>query len=656
MMNFNRTTEGELIVIGNGMVGAKLCEELVVRRVHKRMRITVFGKEPRVAYNRIKLSTYITHRSDKQLELLPASWYRRNGIELFLSDPVEKVSVKDRCVVSQSGRRIWFDQLVFATGSYPFVPPIQGTDQPGVFVYRTIDDLEEILGYCYYRKSAIILGGGLLGLEAAEAVQNLGMEVHVVELAASLMPQQLTPRAGEVLKSHIDRQDIQVHLHKMALTIESKAGKKIIHFKDGSRLEADAVIISTGIRPNSRLAEESGITCGPSGGIIVNDELETNVKDVYAIGECALHRGQVYGLVGPGYRMAKLLAERLDSGRVTAFEKADMSTRLKMLGVNVVNIGEHLQPGTITEYNGDGEYRYLVTDQHRLVGALGVGGWPEAGRIQSSFDRGVNLSESQLRQFEETGYVWPQDEKVGVEAWSDDTYVCNCLQIPKGTICRSIAQGSSDLDDLVKETKAASVCGSCRPLLAQLLGTPVGQMVQKGWKPLLAVSLVALAVAGIQMMTPGVTMTDTVESVQYKIETLWRNAFYKQLTGYSLLGISLIGLVLSLRKRWAWFSFGNFRHWRVVHAVFGLTSLFILFAHTGFHFGHNLNFYLMFVFVMLNLIGAAAGMIAALETRGIGRWGDYARRYRPALTYLHIIFFWPLPVLILFHVLSVYYY
>lgn len=656
MMNFVKNKGEELIIVGNGMVGAKFCEELVARKMHKRMRVTVFGKESRVAYNRVKLSTYMSHRDDKQLELNPVTWYRRHGIELFLSDPVAEIQVNDGCVVSKSGRRIWYDHLVLATGSYPFVPPIQGTEQSGVFVYRTIDDLEAILGYCYYRKSAIVIGGGLLGLEAAEAVQNLGMEVHVVELAASLMPQQLTPRAGGALRRQLDNQGIHIHLHKISERIVSRAGKKIVYFRSGESLSADTVIISTGIRPNSSLAESSGIACGPSGGIVVNDRMETNCKNIYAIGECALHRGQIYGLVGPGYRMAKLLADRLDSGNIELFEKADMSTRLKMLGVNVINMGEHLQPGTITEYENDSEYRYLVTDQNRLIGALGVGAWDESGRLQSSFDQGLSLSEAQLKQFHETGYVWPQDEKVGVETWSDDTYVCNCLQIPKGEICQSIARGTAELEDLVKETKAATVCGSCRPLLAQLLGTPMGELIQKGWKPLLIVSLVALIAGVIQVLMPGVSMSDSVESQRYQWESLWRNKFYKQLTGYILLGISAVGLLLSLRKRWNWFSFGNFRYWRVFHGLFGMVSLIVLFAHTGFHFGHNLNFVLMFVFVVLNLIGAIAGMVAALESRGKGKWSEYARKFRPVLTYMHIVFFWPLPVLIAFHIMSVYFY
>ncbi|MGE0267052.1 MAG: FAD-dependent oxidoreductase [Candidatus Omnitrophota bacterium] len=654
--NPNHKPVSEIIIIGNGMVGAKLCEEMVALKLNRRYRITVFAKEPRVAYNRIKLSSYMTLRDSKPLEILPLSWYRRHGIDLLLADPVVQIHKKDKCVVSKNGRRLYYDYLVFATGSYPFVPPIEGTDLPGVFVYRTIDDLEAICRFCYHRKNVAILGGGLLGLEAAEAMMNLGLDVHVVELAAFLMPQQLTPQASEVLQKHILAQKINVHLCRQALKITHTFGKKVIHFKDGSILETDAVIISTGIRPCTQLAKDSGIECGPVGGIMINNALESSEKNIYAIGECALHRGQIYGLAAPGYKMAKMLANRFATGEDAVFEKADMSTRLKMLGVNVVTIGEHLQPVTTIDFKTEDFYRQIAIDDDRLIGALGVGNWPESGKIQTCVEKGSKIPLSKLNQFKTSGALWPNEEKTGPAAWNDDAYICNCLQISKGTVCRTIEQGSADLDDLVRQTKASSVCGSCRPLLAQLLGTPVGQFLQKGWKPLLIISILALVLACVNIFYPPFTMADSVESFRFKIDALWRNKFFKQVSGFSLLGLSLIGLLLSLRKRFPGFSFGHIRSWRIVHALFGVTSLIVLFAHTGFHFGRNLNYWLMLVFVVLNLLGAVAGIVAAIESKGQGFWVDKARKLRPVLTTLHIVLFWPLPVLLTFHILSVYFY
>ncbi|MEM7144433.1 MAG: FAD-dependent oxidoreductase [Verrucomicrobiota bacterium] len=647
-----------LLVVGNGMVGSKLCERLVSEGASKQFDLSVIGEEPRPAYDRVRLSSYVGHRDGERLELLPREWYEAEGIGLITGACVSAVDTEARRVLIEGAEPRSFDRLVFATGSYPFVPPIEGVDLPGVFVYRTIEDLDRIMSFSRGRKRAVVIGGGLLGLEAAQAVQALGLEeVHVVELASFLMPQQLNEPASHILESEVIRQGIELHLEQQTEAIlDAGGGALALQFGDGSLLEADLVIISAGIRPRSAMAEASGVVCGPRGGIVVDDQLETNVSGVYAVGECALHRDRIYGLVAPGYAMAEVLARRLCGDRSAVFEGATLSTRLKMLGVNVVVMGEYLQPNRSLEYEDGAHYRMLVLDSRdRLVGAMGVGKWEESGRLQEAINSRRRVRRKQQVAFIRDGDVWG-DVSGDVASWPEPALVCNCMQVSKGALCSLVRDGVADVDRLARETGASTVCGSCRPLLEELAGDPVTSSSGRrmGW--LLGASCAGLGLALAAVLYPGVPVADSVETWWHKVGALWRNGVFKQVSGFSLMGVSVVGLLFSLRKRFSWFSFGHFAKWRLFHAAFGVTSLVALFVHTGFHFGSNLNFWLMFVFVMLNILGAVAGIVSALENRGVTRLAVVARRSRPYVSYAHLVLFWPFPILLIFHIASVYLY
>src|SRR5690606_20189046 len=265
--------------------------------------VVTFSEEPVPAYDRVHLSEYFSGKDGSALCLADASWYAERKIELFLGERAVKVDRERRLVISSTGREVPYDRVVLATGSTPFVPPIPGSRRPGVFVYRTLDDLEQILAYAQGAKNAVVIGGGLLGLEAAKAALDLGLTTHVVEFASRLMPRQLDEAGARLLTQKIEALGIQVHLNKVTtcFTGEGESGPVTgLDFTDGESLPADLVIISAGIRPRDDVAAASGIAVGPRGGVLVDDTLTTSDPDVYAIGECALHRGMIYGLVGPG--------------------------------------------------------------------------------------------------------------------------------------------------------------------------------------------------------------------------------------------------------------------------------------------------------------------------------------------------------------------
>lgn len=649
-----------IVVIGNGMVGHRLCSELVERKALKKNRVIVFGEENRPAYDRVNLTKWFDKCDDEYLELAPRDWYARHGIETHLGDPVVDIDRERRIVRSAAGREVSYDRLVFATGSAPFVPPIPGITLKGVFVYRTIDDLRSIAEYREGRRVAAVIGGGLLGLEAAKALKDMGMTTHVIELARWLMPQQLSEPCAAVLTDHIGKLGVHIHAGRRTQRVLADGDRRVLEFEGGDRLTVDMVVISAGIRARDELARLAGIKCDTGvAGIMVDDRMVTSDPNVFAVGECAVHRGRTYGLVAPGLAMADTLADNLTRRRPRAtFERADLSTRLKLMGVDVAVFGAYRGDGEKLVWSGDGARRELVIRDRRIVGAVVVGQWDEIGQLRVAIDRGTRFKSKLLLQFEGTGSLWPGDIALSPTQWPESTVVCNCMQVTVGQLRGQVVGGCRTVEQLATCTRASTMCGSCGPLLAEFVGADVKTTAGRGWKPLLVASIVAafiVLLASMWAISP-IPFADSVQSTWHQIDVIWRDGFWKQVSGFSLLGVAVIGLSLSLRKRIKWLKLGKFGWWRVVHAVLGVITLLILIAHTGFRMGANLNFALMAIFLGLSLAGAAAGVITALEANGGGRMAVMARRWRPVLTWAHILLFWPLPVLLGFHIAAAYYF
>ncbi|BCX47125.1 nitrite reductase [Haloferula helveola] len=634
----------------------RFCEEAVALRLNRKFRITVIGGEPRPAYDRVRLSRYVKGRDEASLTIRDSEWYSAQDIELKLGDPVSKLDRSRGCVVTESGVEVAYDELVLATGSAAFVPPLEGVGLQKVFVYRTIDDLEAIMSAAGEASKAVVIGGGLLGLEAAQALETLGLKVAIVERAAFPMPRQLNAKAGALVTGKLESLGLGFHGSFAGQAIRRTAEGLELVPEDGAALTCDLIVISAGIAPNSELAAAAELECGVRGGVVVDHQLATSDPKVHAIGECALHEGQIYGLAAPAVSMAHHVARKLAGKRPPDFERPDLSTRLKMLGIDVVTIGDPLDRGETVEFEGDGIYRAITLDPRRVpVGALGIGEWPESSQIHGWYREGRALRDKEVARFAAEGVIDAGAASASVLAWPGERMVCNCMSVTKDGLCRAIACGAASPEKLAEATGASTVCGSCAPLLAELCGSPAAP--GRAMSPLLLIAIALLAlVAAVLVPVAEVPVATSVESFNYALDRFWSDALPKQITGYSLLGVSLLGLLISLRKRLPRFRFGAFAKWRVFHAAFGLVALGALFAHTGFRFGDNLNACLMAVFVGLNLLGAVAGVAAGLETRGGPRAASLARRLRPGLTVAHYVFFWPLPVLVAFHIAAAYIY
>jgi nitrite reductase (NADH) large subunit len=373
---------------------------------------------------------------------------------------------------------------------------------------------------------------------------------------------------------------------------------------------------------------------------------------IYAIGECATHRGVTYGLAAPGNKMADTLATIL-SGRRAKFLGADQSTWLKLAGIDVATLGDFQEEEETINFREPATYRRLVLKNGRLIGALSVGEWPEQNRMLEAIEQHRRLSRWERRRFERHGRVWPSRAEIPVADWPANSIICNCVGVRRGRLSEACADGCRTVEQLASATGASTVCGSCKPLLAQMVGAPAGSTKQPGSRLLLIASAVALLLAAVTAVVRPLPLPASVQSGQI-LRILLHDSFAKQVTGFTLLGLALISLGLTLRKRIKRLArWGDVGWWKAFHASLGMLTLVVLVSHTGFRLGQNLNFVLMTNFLAISLVGALAGGVTALERR---LSGPAARRLRSVWTGAHVALTWPLPVLIAFHILAAYYF
>jgi nitrite reductase (NADH) large subunit len=461
-----------LIVVGNGMVGHHLVEQLVERGALGRYRVHVFGEERQRAYDRVHLSEYFGGRDAESLAMCEPDFYTRHGIQMHLDEQVLEIDRHNRQIVTSHGRYA-YDRLVLATGSYPFVPPIPGAEGNSRLVYRTLDDLDAIRAAAAGARRGVVVGGGLLGLEAANALKSLGLEAHVVEFAPRLMPVQLDEEGGAALKARIEALGVGVHLSRATQEIISGEGYAYrMLFSDGEFLETDLIVFSAGIRPQDALGRDCALEIAPRGGVVVDEQCRSSDADIFAIGECASWNGSVFGLVAPGYSMARTVAAQLVGEQGSAFTGADMSTKLKLLGVDVGSIGDAhaATPGAksyrfIDETNAS--YRRLVIsgDGKRVLGAVLIGD-------NSYYDTLLQYAQNGIRlPADPSSLILPLSDgapTLGADALPDSATICSCHNVTKGAVCCQIDAGVTDLGELKAATKAGTGCGGCVGLLKQV--------------------------------------------------------------------------------------------------------------------------------------------------------------------------------------------
>ena len=470
--------KSRLLVIGNGMAGARTVEEILLRGGADQFDITMFGDEPYGNYNRILLSNVLngSQRAD-EIFLNPLSWYTENDVTLYAGVRVKSIDRAAKTVLTTNGETYPYDKLIIATGSRPFVPPMEGVNEengglkPGVFVFRTIEDCNKIAGHAVKSRRAAVIGGGLLGLEAAKGLLNYGAEVHVIHLANHLMENQLDSTAGLILRSTMERMGVKVHLGKSTAAVLGEGHVTGLRFKDGETLDCDMVVVSAGIRPNAEIGKEAGLTTERA--IVVDDQMRSvDDPDIYVVGECAQHRGKVYGLVAPLWEQGITLADHLTKRKETAiYHGSKIATKLKVMGVELASMGitepqEADDEVVVFSEPKRGIYKKMIIRGDTLVGATLLGDISKASYLMQAFDRGTPLPDERASLLFDLGTATVAGTMLEMP---NETQICNCNGVSKGAIKDCVLGGKKSLKAVMDATRAGTGCGSCKSLVKEVV-------------------------------------------------------------------------------------------------------------------------------------------------------------------------------------------
>lgn len=644
-----------VIVIGTGPVGIRVAQEIL--KLNPGGALTLFGDEPWTPYNRVQLSALLAGEMSwgaLQNQLLTDSV---NRVLQHHNCAVVSIDRERREVIDREGRVHPYRTLILAVGSRPHIPSIPGISQDGVFRFRDMSDMQALAARNARSRRAVVLGGGLLGLEAARGLSRAGTEVTVIEHAPRIMAAQLDDAASALLQEHIETLGIRVILGDSVVKVLGNGRVSGIRLRLSGTLECDTLVVTTGIRPNIDLARSCGLRVNR--GIVIDDVCATSDPAIFAVGECAEHRGELYGLVGPGLEQAAVLAHHLN-GQSARYAGSLTATRLKVVKHAVFSMGiiaESDDPAwlrsRIYRDSVSGVYRKLVLRRCRIVGAIALGDWDELPRVQESVLSGRVLLPWQLWRFTRQGCLWPESAQQGVRDWPASAIVCNCTGVTRGELSAAIGQGNSSVEQLMNCTGASSVCGSCRPLLSELTGSQAVPADTTGLRAIAITALLALPILLAMSIPADFLRTDSAQTLLYQISTLWRDGFWKQVTGFTLLGLGFFGLAMSVRKRMRNQKWGRYGTWRFLHVLLGALALITLLLHTGLEFGTGLNGWLLTDYLALALAGIVAALATTYAAPGVSR---SARQMQRWANRAHLFIGWPLPALLGFHVLSVYYF
>lgn len=644
----------KIVVIGAGPVGLRFSQELLRRQPFTHL--LLIGEEQHLPYNRIQLSSLLAGeiRYEEILSPLPdvkqcPNFCHRHG-------RIEHIDPESKSITDNRGETYSYDILVLATGSRPHIPHIPGTEQNGVYTFRSIKDAEQLYGRVARSRNLVVIGGGLLGLEAARALRRANTKVTVIQQGPRLMNRQLDEVAAGYLQKRLDEIGIAVITDSGVRQILGEGRVTGVVTRDGDRIECDTVLICAGIKPAVELARTARLKI--SNGVLVDDQLKTSDDNIYAVGECCEHRGRTYGLVNPGFEQAAIAADVISQGGARYIGSLEIS-QLKVLGKTVCSMGQvtelvqrPFQRQWIYHQAKSGIYRKLITYKGRLIGAVGYGEWPEIRRVQEAFQNQRRLMPWQYIRFLATGTLWGEGDMEQVRSWPASTIICQCNSITQDTLVKACEKGANTLESLCRTTGAGTVCGSCRPLLQNILGNDSILEKIKGSAALSLFGGIALIAPLILAFTPALEVGSSVLQ-SAPLQHIWNDKFWKQVTGFSMLGLILVALLVSLRKRAGWRWLGEFSAWRVVHVALGTVCFAVLSLHTGFNFGSNLNQWLMINFITLLALGGFASTALAANHR---MRPSLARKSQKTFFWLHILLAWPLPILLGMHILTVYYF
>lgn len=648
-----------IVVIGAGPVGINFCQKLVEQSGKQ---IILYADENYLPYNRVKLSLYLAgeiSHDELYFDLSKDPVFNSGQITLQLGKQITSVNLEEKFVLDEAGIQQPFSKLVFATGAKSFVPPVKNLDVRGVYTFRDLRDADHLLARLGSTHHTVVVGGGLLGLEIAKGLSRHGTRVTVVDVNAWVLFRQLNETASKKVETFFAKQGVEIKTNLLIKEIVSdEAGRLQGFYSAGSEtlFECDTLVFATGTKPEISLARECGLAHAT--GIIVNETLLTSNSDVYAIGDCAEYKNEIHGIVSPGYDQASVAVNHL-LGKAGEYHGSDFTTVLKVAGIEVFCAGsedELQRAGTKTfEYEDEaGNYRCIITDNNRIVYVISIGQWDEANRLAEAVTSQRRYSSLRFFKFKFSGRFYPENES-SVAYWPENAIVCNCMSVTRGQLSQAILEGHHSLQELQKNTHASTVCGSCQPKILSLLEEETGGQVAKQahpfFKGLMVFGVLAFFFSLLMVLLPEIPASNTLLSGAY--DQLWLDGFNKQVTGFTLLGLSLLAMGLSIFKRYIAKLKSLFSPMRFAHTLIGLLAVAVLLLHTGNLSGEGLNQWLLIDFLAVLIIGGLMSLWLGMEHKTVT---SVASKFRTLFGWGHLLAVWALPVLLTFHIISVYYF
>ncbi len=641
-----------MVIVGAGPVGVRALRE--VRRSRPEQPVVLFGDERHDPYNRVQLSGLLSgehklHELALAADLLAAE----DPLTEFRRCRVTAIDPAGHTVTDARGQTLSYSKLVLATGSRPFVPSTPGLTLPGVYTFRDMADAEKLAARRVQSKHTVVLGAGLLGIEAAHGMRRHHTRVTLVDHNPHPMFRQLDPAAGALLAEQIEAAGIELQLGTSVRMVVGTGKVEGVVLRDGTEIPCDTVIVATGIRPRVDLAVDSGLAYGR--GITVDAHMRTSDPDIFAVGECCELAGEVFGLVAPGLEQAGIAARNLlRDNQGSSYQNRQLATSLKVAGLPVFSMGvadPPLSMQTLTWREGK-LYRRLSLVAGHIVSINAIGDWPQLSALRELARKRKWISPWQLWRFRKTGDLLADEAGNDVAQWPASAIVCSCNAVSAGDLRAAVCAGATSAGALTSRTLAGSGCGSCKPLLQQLLGSSAPVEAGKGWRVLGALGVPALALALVALLF-SLPYPDTVQ-LHWDWSQLWRNDLFKQVSGFTILGLSAVSVIFSLRKRLSWLrKLGDFAWWRIAHVLLTALALVALALHTGFRMGSQLNFALCLTFVALLVAGGVLAAGIAFEHR---LQPARARQLRSVGLWSHVLLSWPLPALLTAHILKTYYF
>ena len=641
--------QAPIIIIGNGPVGVRAAELILEKTRHAN--VVLFGEESCQAYNRVQLSVYLAGGIPKS-QLSNRIDADQNGrLTEYVGHKVTRIDCQNKFIETESGQHFDYSKLILALGSSPRIPKISNIELQGVYQFRTLQDADRLLALKDQCRHIFVVGSGPLGLETAVALKQPTNQVKL-QVREKLLSHDIGAGAQLVLSDYLKATGISLVSKNPIVKLIGRVKIEAAELKDGTRVPCESLILCSGITPNVELATGAGLVTRQ--GIVVDKHGLTNDNNIYAIGECSEFEGMTHGIVAPGLAQAHNCVNHIIGEKQRKPIHVD-HIQVKFGDYATAHFGRLLgQDLKAYEYTNrlKGTYRKLIVDEHKVVGAVLVGNWDEQNKIKQAVDSQLTVTDKQLAKFVDSGYLFENVKQPSVKELPEDYLVCLCQSVSRGELSAAIKAGCRTVETLGEKTKAGVTCGSCQPLLANLLDEPAPNLVMRHQTAILVTSILSILLIVLTVIFEPLEITQTVQ-MNWHIEKIWFDGFWKKVSGFSLLGLCIIAAALGLRKRWKRFNFGHVDQWRYVHSIVGVVALIMLMIHTGMRMGENLNLILMMVFLAATTTGSLVGVFMAKNHH----WSDIKlAKHRLWWSRVHHTLLWMLPPLLGFHILSAYYF